>query len=183
MEALFDKDNITIFCSASNYIEKKYVDNAKIVADVISSKKYNLVYGGDSIGLMGCISREMKNNGRKVYGVCIKEMYERGLFAAYCDEIILVDNLGERKMTMINGADTIVCLPGGLGTINELMEVLVMSHLKLVSAKKIILVNVDNFFVSFVDLLEDLKQKKFLKEDMDDMFTLVDDIHCLENLL
>lgn len=183
LESLFDKDNITVFCSASNNIDQKYVDGSKRVAEIMSNKKYNLVYGGDSIGLMGHLSRVMKDNGRQIFGVCVKEMYDKGVFANYCDEIVLVDNLGERKMAMINGADTIVCLPGGIGTLNELMDVLVMSHLKIIPDKKIILVNSENFFSSFINLLKYLKQNNFLKEDLDDMFTVIDEIDDLKKLI
>lgn len=183
LEALFDKNNITVFCSASNDIDQKYVDGAKKVAQIISEKKYNLVYGGDSIGLMGNISKAMKENGRQVCGVCIKDMYSKGLFANYCDKIIVVDSLEERKKRMISGADTIVCMPGGIGTLNELLDVLVMSHLKLISHKKIILVNIDNFFSYFLDLLMDLKKNKFLKEDLDDMFTIIDQVDDLGKIV
>ena len=168
MKTIFDKNNI---------------NGTKRVAEIMSNKKYNLVYGGDYIGLMGHISRAMKKNGRKIFGVCINNMYNRRLLANYCDEITVVKNLEERKMTMINSADIIVCLPGGIGTMNELMDVLVMIHLKIISKKKIILVNMDNFFSNLIHLLTDLKKKNFLKEDLDDMFTVIDDVNDLEKLI
>jgi len=175
--------DVTVFCSASNDIDPIFFEFTVKLAKLLADKEYDLVYGGDSVGLMGSLSKNLKENGRKLCGICVNKMFETGRYADYCDEVIIVNNLNERKTEMINRSEIILVLPGGIGTLNEMLDVFVMKHLKLISKKKIILLNVDGFFTRFLELLLYLKQKKFMKDNLDEMFLLANSIEDLEKMI
>lgn len=175
--------NITVFCSASNDIDDIYINEAKKVALCLGQKGYNLIYGGDKVGLMGVISESMKKTGAEIYGVCIKEMYDKGKYYPYCHSIEIVESLAKRKEIMINKSNILLILPGGIGTINELLEVLVMIQLKLISKKKIIIFNINSFFTNFLKYLNELNEKNFLRDEYINLYQIVNNVDELSNVI
>lgn len=113
-----------VFCSASKSIDKGYIYEAEKVGEILSEYGYDLVYGGDKVGLMGAISQSMKKNNSKIVGVCVKDMYYEEKYNENCDEIVICDGLSERKQCMKKMADLFLVLPGGIGTLDELIEVI-----------------------------------------------------------
>lgn len=167
--------NITVFCSASADLSSKYTKLAEKVGELLARSKANLVYGGDKCGLMGVIAITMKKNSKVVIGVCIDKMFREGRFYERCDDIILTENLAERKQKMIELSDTIIVMPGGIGTINEFLEVIVLIHLKQIK-RKVIVVNYENFFDELFLFIENLIRKGFVSQEINNSFYVVKEV-------
>lgn len=167
--------NITVFCSASKKLSSSYTKLAEAIGEILVDNRYSLVYGGDTCGLMGKIAETMKRNSMEVIGVCIEKMYNEGRFYRRCDRIVLTENLSERKQQMIDLSEVIIVLPGGIGTINELLEVLVLIHLGLVK-KKVIIINYMNFFGKFFAFIDDLIEKEFIAFDINNQLNVIENI-------
>ena len=101
------------------------MDAARLLGQEMARRNMALVYGGGSIGLMGEIARTMKSAGGKVIGVITKRLLDLEQGYDQCDELIVVDTMAQRKTLMAQRGDAFIALPGGLGTFEELFEVLV----------------------------------------------------------
>lgn len=147
--------SVCVFCSASERIDKGYINETEKIGEVLSGYGYDLVYGGDKVGLMGTICRSMKMHNSKIIGVCVKDMYYKGKYHKSCDEIILCDGLSERKQYMKKRADLFLALPGGIGTLDELIDVISEKKLGYVS-QTIIVYDSRGIYKSFFKCIDDL---------------------------
>lgn len=113
--------NVCVFCSA-NDLDKKYVAPAEYLAGLLGKSGHTLLWGGSDCGLMKVIADGVQDNGGKIVGVTME------LFKAFAhqgaDEMIVAKTLSERKATLLKRSDAIIVLPGGLGTLDELTEVI-----------------------------------------------------------
>ena len=172
------KRYIGIFCSAKDTIPQKYFDDAIVASSICAKKGYSLLYGGDRVGLMGCVSRTFLEYGQSVIGICTKRMYAEKKYAQYCNRIIVVEDLKQRKDEMILKADVLLILPGGIGTLDEFFSAITMKDLGYIF-KKIVLVNVDSFYSDLLCLLNKFSDQHFLKKDYHELFDIV---NCVEEL-
>lgn len=171
-----------VFCSASKSIDKGYIYEAEKVGEILSEYGYDLVYGGDKVGLMGAISQSMKKNNSKIVGVCVKDMYYEEKYNENCDEIVICDGLSERKQYMKKMADLFLVLPGGIGTLDELIEVI--SEKKLGYMKQtIIIYDSKGIYDEFFFNIENLIKEKFIKSDIRTLWYRVSDLKSLINML
>lgn len=177
-----ESKKVTVFCAASDSVSKKYLRIAREVGKLLAKNKMTLVYGGDKVGLMGSVSEEMKIQNRHVIGVCVESMYRQGKFYEACDEIILTNDLCDRKQRMIQLSETIIVLPGGIGTINEFLEVMVLIHLRLQN-KKVLVLNYNHFFDELFVLIDHLIEQNFASKQIKDSYIVVKNIAQLESYL
>ena len=119
--------NIAVFCSA-NDIEEKYTKPALEFARLMAINKYHLVWGGGNTGLMNAIASVAKVNGSNLIGVSVTML--EGNIHRDADEIIITKTLGERKATMLEKSDAIVALVGGIGTLDEITEIIELKKQK-----------------------------------------------------
>ncbi len=171
-----------VFCSASNCLGKSYIEETKRIGVMLASYGYDLVYGGDSAGLMGIISTVMKEKGSKIVGVCVEKIYAEGRYNKNCDEIIICENLSARKQRMRDIADIFIILPGGIGTIDELMEVISEKKLGFLN-KSVIVYDSNNLFDSFFLGMDKLVKEKFAKPDIKFLWNKISDLYSLKRLL
>ncbi len=113
---------IAVYCSAKNSIPEEYLQLGDAVGRWIGEHGHTLVYGGATGGLMSRTSDAAKAAGAYVIGVIPPRIKAAGRLAAHCDELIEVANMSERKQTMRDQAEVIVCLPGSYGTLDEMMD-------------------------------------------------------------
>jgi uncharacterized protein (TIGR00730 family) len=122
---------VCVFCGASAGVDARYVAAARAVGEGLARRGIGLVYGGGRVGLMGAVAEAALSAGGDVIGVIPQGLVDRELAHPGLSELLVVDTLHERKAAMAERADAFVALPGGLGTLEELAEVVSWAQLEL----------------------------------------------------
>lgn len=153
--------NIGIFCGSRLGSHSQYAEDAKILAQLMVQQQHQLIYGGGSVGLMGILADEMIKYGGKVIGVLPRFFNAEAVGHNQISEMILVDNMSERKMKMASISEAFIALPGGFGTLDELFEMLTLSQLQ-IHEKPVGLLNTNNFFEPLILQLKKMVSDGFL---------------------
>ena len=161
--------NICVYCSSSDFVDKKYFMAAKELGEMIAEYNYNLVYGGSVLGLMGEVALNVKKNGGKVLGVVPKKIHEARIDFPKDIELIITKDMRERKQTMENHADAFITLPGGFGTLEEVSEMIVAKQLGY-HFKPLVFLNIDNFFGKLFEFYDYFYKEKFARGDVNELF-------------
>ncbi len=156
--------NACVFCGSGLGANPIYAEAAKDLAILLSKNKCSLVYGGGNIGLMGILADEMLKNSARVIGVIPDFLVQREVAHHGLSEQIVVKTMHERKKRMADLADFFVALPGGMGTLDEMAEILTWKQLGLID-KPLGLVNVNGYFDPLVSQLEKMVKEGFLKKN------------------
>ncbi|MDB5237750.1 MAG: lysine decarboxylase [Candidatus Kaiserbacteria bacterium] len=150
--------NVCVFCSASQ-IAEKYTKPAEELGKMLGEAGHSLVWGGSDKGLMKQIATSVENAGGKLIGVSV-EMFSH-VARKNVHEMIMTKTLGERKAIMLERADSIVVLVGGIGTLDELTEVLELRKHS-IHTKPIVVLNTDGFYDGMKAQLERMSNEGFL---------------------
>ena len=175
-------DKIGIFCSASNNIDPMYYNMAKEIGQWIGKSKKTLVYGGANLGLMECLAHTVKDNGGNVIGVIPSILEEKGKVSTYIDQLILTKNLSERKDKIIENAEILIVLPGGIGTLDETFHLMAQLCLGY-TQKKIIFYNEGGFFNKLLELMKEMKEKNFIRQPLNTYYKVACTLKELTTLL
>lgn len=154
----------TAYTSSSDAVDQRYRAAARAVGYRIGERGDALVYGGTDVGLMGVLAAATREAGGHVTGVLPQLMAERGLADHACDELLVTDGMGDRKRAMYERADAFVALPGGLGTMEELLEVLTLKQLGY-HDRPIVLLDVDGFWQPLLEVFAHLFEQGFAKPE------------------
>ena len=168
--------SICVFCSSSNSIDDVYFETATDLGHRIGQLGLGLVYGGASIGLMGAIARATHEKGGRVLGV-IPEFFrdkDKNFEYSKADELIIVETMRIRKAVMDERADAFIALPGGIGTLEEVIEILSMKQLGL-TEKPLVFVNTNNFYDGLISSLQNMVDLKFAKSSTLELFAVCSD--------
>jgi uncharacterized protein (TIGR00730 family) len=130
-------------------------------------------YGGASVGLMGRLADTVLQQGGVIRGIMPRVFEDREVIHRGLTELIMVDSLMERKELMLSKADAFLAFPGGVGTLDELMEVLAHRQLGLTS-KPLIILNILDFWRSFMESLVEMQQQKMISMGLEELFDVVD---------
>ncbi|MBL7995284.1 TIGR00730 family Rossman fold protein [bacterium] len=160
---------IAVYCSSSDMLEDSYYAAAHDMGALMVKHGYDLVFGGSNVGLMGTIARAVQSHGGKVTGVIPEFMHKRGIAYEASNELIVTADLRERKKIMENRADAFIAMPGGFGTLEEILEVLALKQLQS-HTKPVIFLNVNGFYDPIAAFFELLYQRRFAKEDHRNMY-------------
>lgn len=160
---------LCVYCSSSDRLDPKYYTAATELGSQMVSRGWGLVYGGGKTGLMGAVARAVKAGGGKVIGVIPEFMKARELAYDEADELLTVVTMRERKLLMETRADAFVSLPGGFGTLEEIMEILTLRQLDVVK-KPCVFFNQDGFYDPLLALFETMLREKFFKPSNMDLF-------------
>lgn len=155
--------SICVFCGSNFGNDKIYAQNAQKFAEEIVKNALTLVYGGGNVGIMKVVSDTVMSLGGKVIGVIPKFLNEHNLGNDKITELKIVTDMHERKLTMYNLSDYFVALPGGLGTFEEITEILTWKQLFLHN-KPCGLLNVNDFFSGFINFLQRSVNDGFMKQ-------------------
>jgi hypothetical protein len=166
--------NICVYCGAASHLSSTYIQAALDLGRHIGQRGHTLVYGGSVRGLMGDVARSVQAHGGRVIGVIPQSLVDLEQAYEGADELIITDGLRERKGVMESRASGFVCLPGGLGTMDELFEALTHRQLRLHN-KPILLVNTHDFYQPFVHFIEHIHQEGFVKDTYKKLFQVVPD--------
>ncbi|HYF13871.1 MAG TPA: TIGR00730 family Rossman fold protein [Phycisphaerales bacterium] len=153
---------VCVFCGASAGARPEYARDAALLGRAIADHGATLVYGGGRAGLMGTVADAALDNGGKVVGVITKLLQSRELAHTGNTELHVVETMHERKMMMATLADAFIALPGGLGTLDELFEILAWAQLG-IHAKPVGLLNTAGYYDRLWSFLDHVEQEHFLR--------------------
>lgn len=154
---------ICIYSGSNLGMDEEYKKSAVSLGKLLVESNLELVYGGSRVGLMGEVANEVLRNNGKVIGVMPKGLFSEEIVHKNLTKLIEVKNMHERKETMTNLSDGFIALPGGLGTFEELFEILSWAQLG-IHKKPIGILNISNFFAPLLVLLQKSCTEGFMKE-------------------
>lgn len=166
-------ENICVYCGSGPGTDPRYVEAARTVGQAIAGAGLGLVYGGGSLGLMGETARAVLAAGGRVTGIIPGFLSDKEKMLKDVDELIVVDDMHQRKMLMFQRADAFVALPGGIGTLEELVEQLTWSQLGQ-HGKPVVVANIAEFWSPFLDLLNHMRAQNFIRKGIEVHFDVVD---------
>jgi uncharacterized protein (TIGR00730 family) len=170
--------SICVFCGASSGKDPRYAAAAAAVGERLATRGIQLVYGGGHLGLMGAVADAALAAGGRVVGVIPRGLVDRELAHHGVSELRIVDTLHQRKAVMAELSDGFIALPGGLGTLEELAEVLSWAQLDL-HAKPIGLLDVGGYFGALEGFLDHAVSEGFVAERHRRLLLVDDDIDRL----
>ena len=165
--------SICVFCGSGPGRNPAYVAAARTLGAAMAASGVRLVYGGGSLGLMGEVARSVLEGGGKVTGIIPEFLSEKERMLRDVDELIVTTDMHERKRRMFERSDAFVALPGGIGTLEELVEQLTWSQLGQ-HDKPIALVNIEGFWNPLMALLSHMRAEAFIRAGLEIRFATVD---------
>ena len=144
---------LCIFCSANNGIDPDFFKSAENLGAWAAKNGHSIVFGGHDAGLMHAVSKAAKEAGGQVIGVVPRKIEEMGRTSPYLDVHIPTEDLTDRKQLMADMSDAFIVLPGGIGTLDELIETLTLAKLDIYKGQ-VIALNIDGFFNPLIALLD-----------------------------
>ena len=156
------RDGVVVYCASSSHVPKKYLDAAYNMGELIAKNGFTLVTGGGYRGLMAATIDGARSEGGKVTGVLPHFMLERGWAHKGLSKCIDTPSMHVRKQTMADLSVAAVALPGGIGTLDELCEIMAWHQLNLFPGK-VVLVNVDGFFDPLISMFDKMCKEGFMR--------------------
>jgi len=151
---------ITVYASASSRISSAYFEAAAQLGKLLAEHSITCVNGGGINGLMAAVTNAVLENGGNVCGVTPRFMLDKGWIHPEIQEIIITQDMHSRKQTMADKSDACIALPGGVGTLEELLEIITWKHLGLYS-KPIIIMNTNGYYDHLLAMLEKADREHF----------------------
>jgi uncharacterized protein (TIGR00730 family) len=164
--------SIVVFCGSSEGKDPKILAEAYDLGTVFAQRAITLVYGGARIGIMGKVAQGVLEHHGKVIGVIPDFLLKKEVFHSGLTELIITQNMHERKLKMHELSEGIIALPGGYGTLEELFEMITWSQLGL-HQKPIGILNTNGFYDDLLRMIETMVTRGFLKKENREMI-LVD---------
>lgn len=157
-------NRLAVYCGHHAGGNSAYTDAARDLAREMTERDIDLVYGGGKLGLMGIMADEVLSRGGKVFGVIPQSLVDVEVAHTGLTELYPVPGMHERKAKMTELTDAFVCLPGGIGTMDELMEAWTWNALGYHS-KPFCLLNIDGFWEGFAQFCDTVTDQGFMSED------------------
>jgi uncharacterized protein (TIGR00730 family) len=159
---LNDIRTVCVYCGSGPGTNPHFMESAKALGKIFAEKGIRLVYGGGSFGLMGAIATSVLDHGGMVTGIIPDFLISRENALSRVQEMVVTPDMHERKRLMFERSDAFVALPGGIGTLEELVEQLTWQQLGR-HAKPVLLANIDGFWEPFFDLLSHMRSTQFIR--------------------
>jgi uncharacterized protein (TIGR00730 family) len=170
--------NVCVYCGSGLGKNPSYTAAARALGAELAAHGIGLVYGGGSLGLMGEVARSTLDNGGRVTGIIPGFLTDKEQMMRDADELIVTADMHERKRIMFERSDAFVALPGGVGTLEELVEQLTWVQLGR-HTKPVVVANIDGFWNPFLSLLTHMKADTFIRPGLEVSFTVVDDARTI----
>ncbi len=165
-------DRITVFCASSKMVDEKYYNDTRLLANILVENGITAVYGGGAVGLMGELADDMLRKGGQIEGVIPEFMMKVEWGHKSIKKMTIVKDMHERKKLLIDKTDGVIALPGGSGTLEELMEIISLKRLGKF-LKPIIILNTGGFYDPLIVLLDKMIEEKFMRPEHRDMWTVI----------
>lgn len=163
--------SVCVYCASSTKIDQAYFDAAQRLGQLLAGNNIRLINGAGSLGLMCAVSDATLAAGGEVTGVIPRFMVEQGWQHNGLTELIEVESMHERKQTMATLSDAVIALPGGIGTLEELLEIITWKQLGLY-LNPIIILNINGYFDPLLDMLEKAIGENFMRRQHGDIWVV-----------
>jgi len=174
--------SVTVYCSSSSAIPKAYPEAGAALGKAIAQQGWALVYGGNFVGLMATVAQAARDAGGKVIGITPQLMHDKGLSDTKADELVVTNDMRDRKALLERRGDAFVALPGGLGTFEELFEIIVGKQLSYHN-KPIVLLNVSGYFNPLIAMIDHAVEQKFVKPKARQLYHVASDVKdCIDHI-
>ena len=166
---------ICVYCGSSGGIDPAFVASARRFGRILADNDIGLVYGGGDLGLMGAVAHAVLENGGHVTGIIPHFLQKQEQMLESVQELLIVEDMHERKRLMFEKADAFVALPGGIGTLEELVEQLTWVQLQR-HDKPVIIANVTGFWRPLLALLDHMRQQGFIRPQLEARYLVCDTV-------
>jgi uncharacterized protein (TIGR00730 family) len=156
--------NVCVFCGSNTGINPVYSDSARKLGSLMARSRITLVYGGGNVGIMGVLADEIMAGGGEVIGIIPDFLLKREVGHRGITRLEVVGSMHERKQRMALLANAFIALPGGLGTLEELAEILTWRQLHLI-ADPVVLLNINRFFDPLLAQMRTMTEEGFLRAE------------------
>lgn len=153
---------VCVYCGSGPGTNPRFIEGAKALGRALAENNVRLVYGGGSLGMMGAVATSVLDHGGSVTGIIPDFLRMRENALTRVQEMVVTPDMHERKRLMFERSDAFVALPGGVGTLEELVEQLTWKQLGR-HAKPVLLANIDNFWEPLFSLLSHMRQTEFIR--------------------
>ncbi len=165
---------ITIYCGSNKGNNPVYEEGAIRLAEEMIKRKMDLVYGAGKVGLMGVMANQLLEVGRKVYGIIPQKLVDIEVAHHGCSELTVVETMRDRKWLMAERGDGFIAMPGGIGTLEELFEIMTLNQLAYIQ-KPLALYNLAGYYDKLVDFLDFAAGEGFIKKFQRDLLIISSD--------
>lgn len=155
-------ESVCVYCASSTKIDQAYFDAATRLGELLAGRQIRLVNGAGSLGLMRSVADAVLDNGGEVTGVIPAFMVKQGWHHTGLTKLVEVENMHERKQLMADLSDAVIALPGGCGTLEELLEIITWKQLGLY-LNPIVVLNINGFFDPLLAMLEKAISENFMR--------------------
>lgn len=166
---------ICVYSSSSFAVDQTYFNAAAALGRKIAEKGDSLLFGGGMVGLMGATAKAVHEYKGRVIGVIPEALNQKGIVYELCDELIVTPGMRERKAVMDERSDAFIALPGGYGTLEELLEIITLKQLKYHN-KPIVLINIDGFYDKLLEQFDFIIKGRFAKPENTSLYHVACDI-------
>lgn len=170
--------SICVFCGSSPGAHPAFLSTAKDVGKFLAQSNLRLIYGGGSVGLMGAVADACLEHGGQVTGVMTRQLIDLEVGHEGLTQLEVVETMHERKARMAELADGFVVLPGGIGTLEEMFEILTWSQLE-IHSKPLGLLNIEHYFDALCDFLKHMVDQRFMLREHGEMLLVESDVATL----
>jgi uncharacterized protein (TIGR00730 family) len=155
---------VCVYCASSSKAEKTYIDAAYTLGKLFVEKQIRCVFGAGKTGLMGALARGVMDNNGEIIGVIPEFMIAEGWGNEDLTQLKITPTMHTRKETMAQLSDAVIAMPGGCGTLEELMEIITWKQLGLFTGT-IIILNVNNYYTPLIEMLNKAIDENFMREE------------------
>lgn len=174
--------SIAVFCGSKTGVNPLFIEHAKQLGIILAKNKITLIYGGGNVGIMGVLADTVMQNGGTVVGIIPKVLLDWERQHNAITELIITDDMHERKKMMYQKCDAAVILPGGFGTLDELFEMLTWNQLS-IHNKDIFILNSDGFYTHLINHIKQMSSERFLYEAAEKRVAVIDEPAALQEFL
>lgn len=154
--------SLCVYCGSSGNVDQAFRDAAKLMGQAMAEAGIRLVYGGGHVGLMGIIADAVIDAGGEAIGIIPEHISDREVQHKGLTELHVVDTMHTRKQMMVDYADAFLVLPGGIGTLDELCEVMTWRQLG-IHDKPIVIANINDYWTPFISMIENIIANGFMR--------------------
>lgn len=174
--------NICIYGSYSKNLDERIINISKQIGKTLAKRGHDLIFGGGKNGLLGGLAKEVNDNNGKTIGIILDDSDMEKFVYKYCTTLISKENMSVRKLYMENNCDGFIILPGGIGTLDEFFEVLVLKNKGIIN-KPIAVFNYNNFFDDMFSFMKKMSGENMMNDKVFDLFFVTDNIDDMFNYL
>lgn len=164
---------VAVYAASSSQVSSEYIDAAAELGRTLAAEDIEIVYGAGKVGIMGALADAALDAGGKVTGVIPQFMVDNGWCREKLTNLIVTPDMHTRKEKIVSLADATIALPGGVGTLEELMEIITWKQLGLY-ANPIVILNTRGYFNPLKEMLERAVEEKFMREIHSNLWSIAD---------